>query len=391
MKTLGTRIAIFGLFCGALTLLTPAGHAQVTFYPSIAAQQMYTSNLNFVSDQGEDLSDTITRASVSLPVAGQTWTFLYRPSIQRYSNNPGLDNISHLAQFDWNTQMTRYMGTTLSAFYSRSQVSGDPNDLGIEITLNPRGWQETGAVSWGLSRQVSARWTVTGSLQGSTTRTSDIEGVDNSVDLVTEDKNAYSLALGGSKSISASSDLGFNYFYRTVDADVSGGEDLHSISLVGSYRLGRSSVLNYGGGAFTRGDRYDFQGRIGYDRDFQVVRFSILAERQAAIGGSLAGTSNNTTFAVFVGSSVEDKFVWTVSTRYLLREAANPNDIFGDLTTWAQTAGFEYRPHRSIGLRLSLTHSEQSGGNLEGLDGEFATAIAGFVWYPLGYGQGVGR
>ncbi|MDX1390407.1 MAG: hypothetical protein R3344_14555, partial [Acidobacteriota bacterium] len=250
--------------------------------------------------------------------------------------------------------------------------------------------EETGALAWGLNRGLTARWSVNSNLQGSFTRTSGIEGVNNDATLVTEDKNAYSLTLGASKSISATSDLGFSYFYRTVDGDISGGEDLHSLSLVGSHQVGRGSVINYSAGAFTRGDRYDFSGRFGWNRNFRAVNLGLMMQRQAAIGGNLVGTSNNTTFSLTLGSTVADKFVWAVSSRYLLREATTANDLFGDITTWAQSAGFEYRPHRTIGLRFSAMHSRQSGGNLEGLDGQFLTATAGFIWYPLGYGQGGG-
>ncbi|MDX1388075.1 MAG: hypothetical protein R3344_02740, partial [Acidobacteriota bacterium] len=367
--------------------LAPGAQANVTFYPSIAAQQTYTTNLNFVSDQGEDLSDTITRASVAFPVSGDAWSFLYRPSIQRYRNNSALNHTSHLLQFDWDKQIGRDVDTTLSAFYQTGQASGDPNNLGLDITLNPRADQEVAALSWALSNRITARWSVNGSLQGSVSRIQPIDGVNNGVALVTEDRNAYALSFGASNQISETTGIGVAYFYRHTEGQTSGGEDLHAFSFNGSYKPGRWSGLNYGAGMFTRGDRFDFQGQIGYNRDFQVVNFNVSAERVAGIGGNLVGTSTNTTFALFLGSRLVTSLAWTVSTRYELREGGDEN-IFGDLETWAQVAALEYRPHRTIGLRFSVIYSDQSGSDLEGLNGNFASATAGLVWYPLGYGRG---
>jgi len=241
-----------------------------------------------------------------------------------------------------------------------------------------------------MSGQASARWTVNGTLTGSITRTGGIPDVETGGALVSEDKNAYSLAVGASKSISAHQSIGVNYFYRTVAGDIT-AEDLHQLGMNGAYQLGRLSGISYGAGVFTRGDRFDFNGRFAYNRDARVVRLSVLLERASSIGGNLAGTSNNNTFSFIMGNSVADKLVWSVSTRYQLREAVDDNDVFGDIRTWAQTAGLEYRPHRNIGIRFAATHSEQSGSNLEGLNGEFATVTAGLVWYILGYGEGENR
>jgi hypothetical protein len=385
-------LAFLMVIFGAVAVLAPStGHAQVTFYPSVAAMSMYSNNLNFVSDQGEDLSDVVTRVSLALPVrggeGGNSWSFLYRPSIQRYHDFSELNHTNHLLQFDWGHELSRASSTSISTFYQKSQASGDPNNLGTGLALSPRADQQTAALSWGMAGQASSRWTVSGTLQASVTQTENIEGVDNAGELVSEDKNAYAATLGASKAISAKQSIGVNYFYRRVDGDVT-AEDLHQVGMSGSYRLGRLSEIGYGAGAFTRGDRWDFQGRFSYNRDARVVRIGILLERQSAIGGNLAGTSNNNTFSFLMGSSVQDKLVWAVSTRYQLREAVDDNDVFGDIRTWAQTAGIEYRPHRNIGIRLDGTHSRQTGSDLEGLNGEFATATFGIVWYILGYGQG---
>jgi hypothetical protein len=409
------RLTVLMILCGTVAVLAPsAGHAQVTFYPSLAATSTYSNNVNFVDDQGEDLSDVVTRISLALPVRGNNWSLLYRPSIQRYRDFSELDHTNHLLRFDWGHQLSRASSTTLSSFYQRSQASGDPNFLGVGtptptddtpggtgapnpndntplgLALSPRAAQETAAVAWGISGQASTRWTVNGALTGSVTRTEPIPGVETGGALVSENKNAYSLSVGASRSISAHQSIGVSYFYRTVSGDIT-AEDLHQVGMNGRYQLGRLSGLSYGAGAFTRGDRIDFHGRFGYNWDARVVRLAILLDRQSSIGGNLAGTSNINNFSFLMGSSVEDKLVWAVSTRYQLREAVAENDIFGDIRTWAQTAGIEYRPHRNIGIRLDGTHSRQRGSDLEGLNGEFVTASVGFVWYILGYGQGEGR
>jgi hypothetical protein len=209
-----------------------------------------------------------------------------------------------------------------------------------------------------------------------------------------EDRKEYGLTVAVHEALSSVSTLGWDYTLTRFDLAESGPEDVHTLSMSFNRSLSPSTAVFAYLGAFQRQESAaaepaagsgstgpQLRAGMGWSHTGRSVATSVALDRAASSGGTLTGTSTDTTLGMSIGNPRPLRWSWSVSARYALRQATR-SDV-ENLRTVAAGFSLERRWRGTLGLRLSGNHLRQITDE-EGLAGSTVEAAVGLVWSPKG-------
>jgi hypothetical protein len=215
-------------------------------------------------------------------------------------------------------------------------------------------------------------------------------------DAVVEDRTEYRAKLGFESSVTRATTIGAEYEHRRFDLATSESEDAdllgmtlgHEIHRDFSWSLRLGGFHRSGGDPATGGSQSGVQGDgvqggFSMKRAYRSGSLTFNADVTPSSGGSLSGTSTDTSAGLILVASSGRSFTWSAAARYAYRDPTDP--ALPSLSSAGGGVSFEWRPMTRLGLRIGADYLVQSGSDDPALDTSFTTGSAGLVWYPRGY------
>lgn len=379
-----------------LLLAGDSARAQSTvFFPELALEQGYSSNVLYLGESGA-ASDLFARLTVLLPVERQmrtgSWRLSYQGAATKYREFGVLDHISQSLGFNAQHQPARRSSLAFNASYAQTQDQGDPDPDDPNRFLSGRQDQETLRARLFYGRDTGARWRLDAALDGSWNRFEPISGGDPGA-LASEDWRGLAATLGFSRRVSRRTTFGLRFSHQFYDREVTGREDSQLLGVTFNYSPGGDLALGGELGAYRRHrdpllagvadlDDHGLQGRISLGYSFGRQALAFAASHAPSSGGNLPGTSTNTTAGISLSGTPGPRWRWRLNSTYTRRDSTIV--LASTLVTISNGVSIERLPRRKLGFRLSGEYVDQSGSASGRLNGAFGNTRVGLVWYPRG-------
>ena len=399
MGQTASRLAIVVL--PAVLLLPGAVQAaDVEFHPEISIQGEYTDNVT-VLPGSNGTSDVISRLQVLLPVvrkwdSGQ-FEFRYAPAYEWYQDTGYLDNDIHNFSFGLENNPGRKASVRFDAAYSKAVVQGGSESLiAGDLVMTSPADRERMNLATTYRRQVTRRWSWTGSLNAAGFRYDVLEDAGSAPVTEIEDRSEWGASFELNRSLSQQTDFGLLVNHSSYELDLSGSEDVERLAMVVNRNLGgpgdelrfelgvsdrSGDFLLPGSSAFTTLESTDFFGVVSLTRTLRKSRWTMNVSLQPSSGGVSAVPTTDTVAGVVYGFSPGPSWNGSVSGRYASQDPVD--DAMETIDSLAFGFQIEWRPNRKFGYRLGADTVDQSGQ--AGFDDRSVTrGWLGLVWYPLG-------
>ncbi len=384
----------------------PAAAQRTTFFPSLFLEEARNGNVAYLGASSTEFRpDWSTRLGVSLVLRREgragTAGVRYGGYYEKYRKFSDLDHREHMLGVDLASAAGRRSSLGFSTSYSYGQAQGNPASLEApDRYLSQRTTRQALAGTLRYDRNGSGRWSWGVSSYGSALRFHRISGLPEEPTAATvEDRNEYGAGAGLRFAMSPRLRLGWGYTFTRYDLKATGREDVQDLSMSFDLGVGRNARLAFRIGAFERrainaegeaqpverGLGLDTSGGVSITRTGREVATTFSADRRASSGGTLMGTSTDTTAGITVTNVRQIRWYWSASARYALRESTLAD--MSNVQSLAFGGSVERRFRTMLALRVTATFVRQISGDVA-LEGSAPQGLVGLVWSPRGYDVG---
>jgi len=388
---------------GGLLLLSflGGGSVQAEFIPSLSLNAAYIDNVNYVGNL-ENASAYEARLSANLPWYWQSkrteYHFSYSPMAVANSDFSDLDRLEHRLRFSSTTQAGRPSHFRSEVNLAKTQAQGDPRSLDdSDLILDDRTDRTLGRVELTYSRRTSQRWRAYGIASAAFSEYKPLDDSD-SEETIDDKRYEYQLAGGFGHDLSQKSEIGARLGVRKYDLNTTGDETVADVNATWDYDVAEQLQVKLVAGVYHRkqdksGDTPDAQGgtqtgmnlRFNLERQYRAMILAFNVSHSPSAGGSLGGTSTNTTVQLNLSSPSVNVWDWETAIRYAHRD---PTAATSATVQNVSLGGrVEREVSRYFGIDLGLLAVNQESDN-EFEDTTYWTAALGLVWHPAGRRKG---
>ncbi len=398
----------------------PAAAQRTTFVPSIFVEEARTSNVGYLSEGADKLDpDWMTRLGVSLALRregkGGQAGIRYGGYYERYEKYTVLNHTEHSLGVNFTSPAGQRSTMDFTTAYSYGQIQGNP--ASIEAADRFLSQRVNRQVLRGTARydlRGSGRWSFGATATGAQYWFREISGLpqqpsDGTTGVVPsttiEDRKEVGATAGLRRAMSPRSAIGLVYGYTRYDLEFSGMEQVQNLATTFDLGFAKGATISFQIGAFERrrtsepagpatverGIGLQARGGVSITMAGRRTTTSFVADRSASNGGTLYGTSTDTTAGVTVSNIRPIRWYWTASGRYVLRQPTQGN--MQNIQTLAGGASLERRFLNGLALRFTGSYVRQVSGD-ERFAGSAPAGAVGLVWSPRGAdvsGQSYGR
>ena len=388
------------LFLGAAwTAVQPVAAQQTVFSPTLMIEEARSGNVAYLgSNENEFRSDWITRLGLRLFLQregrGGQAGMQYAGYLERYKTNSVLDHHEHMLGVNLASPAMRSSRVAFDAAYAYGQAQGNPGSLqSADLFLSQRTTRQGLRANLYYDWRGAGPWTFGTVGWASKTWFDQISGVPQGPqEAAVENRKEYGATVTLERARSALAKYGWVYGFTRYDLQLSGREDVHTLAMTFSLPVGRNGTVSFQVGGFQRSGTTQpgqpsttsggLQARagLGLTRTGRKVSVGINADRNASSGGSLQGTSTDTTLSVRVDDIQPGRWFWSAAARYALREPTDPQlsriqTVAGGGTLerrWRERArcAAERQRHPATEQRRDTSRLDDGWGDRAGLEPE---------------------
>ncbi len=395
--------------------IRPATAQRTAFLPSVFVEEARTGNVGYLGAGGGQIApDWMTRLGVSLALrrdgkSGQAGV-RYGGYYEKYRTHSELDHSEHSLGVDLSSPAGQRSSVGFTMGYNYGQVQGNPSSVDAsDRFLSQRVTRQVLRGTLRYDRRGSGRWSLGATATGSQYWFRQISGLPEQqppeepppepASTTVEDRRELGATAGIRMAMSPRRAIGWVYGYTRYDLDVSGMEEVHNLAMTFDLGLGKNVTIGFQVGAFQRrktsepggpvtveqGLGLQARGGLSITKVGKTTTTSLLADRSASNGGTLNGTSTDTTVGVTVSNVRPILWFWSASGRYVLREPTQ--SAMTNVQTIAGGGSVERRFRNALSLRLTAIYVRQVSGD-SAFTGTAPSGAVGLVWNPRGYGVG---
>jgi len=384
-----------------VSLAVPAS-AQTTFNPVFNFGAFYTDNFTFVGTPGGDKASSGYYLGLALPVNHQirdgSITAMYSTSYESFSDVQ-LDNGIHYLNFALTRNRSKTDRLSFYGRYNYTQDQGNRRSLSEnQLFLSPRATREFGSIGINYAKPLSKEFAIRLIGRASSWRYGNFVLLpEQPTPRGFRDRDAFAGGFGVSKRMGRDIRLGMAYGYRHFELSQAGTQDINSLSLTFSYRVGNAFTLGLAAGGFNRTStsinneqrkKSGFQLALNIGKAWRLESLVIgvrVAHAPNVGGGAQVGTATVSRAGLFIRPGVSRgrrNWSWSLFANWARRDPVN--NIQKTIENVSVGGSFYYGLGRILGISISANYVDQVSQS-ELNRGEFFRASLGLSIRPLGW------